>query len=277
MDKIKKCLSLVLMALCCAYTIDGISQETKESKQMIIIKKTVDDNGNETVEKKVYEGDDLADVDVDKLMTEDINGDMDIWISSDGETHDLTDEDHDLMIFTADDELIDAFLNEQNLSKEDIEKIDINVESSIENGIETESRTMTIVDKNGKKYSTDVTGMGKEVRTKGPIMKFDYVPSKPKLGVMVENNDRGAEIIEVIPNSPAATAGLQVGDVIYGLGETPINNTEDLIANLKELEDKVYIAYYRDGNAGGMWVTLAPFEFKSNTKETRKERIIMKN
>jgi len=181
MDKFKKCLSLILMALCCAYTIDGISQATKESKQMIIIKKTIDDNGKETIEKNVYDGDALASVDIDELLMNDINGDMDISISLE----------------------------------------------------------------------------------------------KPKLGVVVESNDDGAKIVEVIPESPAADAGLKVGDVIYGLGETPISNTDDLIVNLKEVEDKVYIAYYRDGKPGGMWVTLAPFEFKSSSKETNKERIIM--
>ena len=38
----------------------------------------------------------------------------------------------------------------------------------------------------------------------------------------------GAEIVEVVPESPAETAGLQVGDVIFSVDEKPIGPKADL-------------------------------------------------
>lgn len=277
MDKLKKCLSLILMAACCAYTIDGFSQDSKEHKQMVIIKKTVDDNGNETVVKKVFEGDEISDVEMEKLMNDDGAAEMDIWVSADGEEHKLDAEEHEMMIFTADDEMINKFLAKNNLSKEDIESMDLTVDSEIENGVKTVVKRMTVIDKDGKKYELNIENGGKEVITKGPVMQFDYVPSKPKLGVMVESDAKGAKITEVIPDSPADNAGFQAGDIIYGIGETPIANSEDLVNSLANAQERIFVAYIRDGQAANTWVTLTPFEFKSGTKEVQKQRIIMKN
>jgi len=275
MDKLKKCLSLVLMALCCAYTIDGFSQETSETKQMIVIKKTVDQDGKETVEKKVYTGDEISEEEMDKFINDTEGAEVDLWVSAEGT--EIQDGEDNLTIFTADDELLEDFFADNNLKPSDIETVDISIESNIDNGVETEVRTMTILDKDGKKYQTEFKEGGKEVKTKGPIMQFDYVPSKPKLGVVVENHTKGAHIVEVIPGSPAATAGLQEDDIIYGIGETPITNSEDLVSSLQDADDRIYVAYLRGDVAGGAWVELEPFEFKSDSKEIKKQRIIMKN
>jgi len=46
---------------------------------------------------------------------------------------------------------------------------------------------------------------------------------------------RGALVLEVTPNGPAATAGMRAGDVIVGLGPTPIRNRSDLLSALRAL------------------------------------------
>ncbi|MEM1123187.1 MAG: RidA family protein, partial [Bacteroidota bacterium] len=116
---------------------------TKESKKVTIITKKIDKNGEEIVEKRVIEGDDVDEVDIDQLIEEakksakeiDVqvekeemrattkrskNGSKNIWIEKDGETIELDDvEGERIMIFkTKDGELIE--LNSKELQEEHI-------------------------------------------------------------------------------------------------------------------------------------------------------------
>jgi serine protease Do len=49
---------------------------------------------------------------------------------------------------------------------------------------------------------------------------------------------RGAAIAEVAPNSPAAAAGLQPGDVIIGVGEQPVNSVTEALNAIHAAEAK---------------------------------------
>ena len=59
----------------------------------------------------------------------------------------------------------------------------------------------------------------------------------PYLGVLVEesNTVEGAAVEQVEPNTPAATAGLQAGDVITSVNGNPITDSGDLSAALENL------------------------------------------
>ena len=55
-------------------------------------------------------------------------------------------------------------------------------------------------------------------------------------------------VMEVAPNSPAETIGLQPGDIITRLGDTPIDSSEVLINIIGEhLEKELTLTYLRDG------------------------------
>jgi S1-C subfamily serine protease len=54
--------------------------------------------------------------------------------------------------------------------------------------------------------------------------------AKPKFGMTVEENDtKGLKVVEVQPNSIAAKAGLQVGDIILEVEKNAINNPEQFV------------------------------------------------
>ncbi|OQP64954.1 hypothetical protein A3860_19600 [Niastella vici] len=78
------------------------------------------------------------------------------------------------------------------------------------------------------------------------------------LGVITENDDRGARIEDVTENSAAAKAGLKDGDIITKIDETKIERPEDLtkIIQKHKPEDKIAITYYRDGKTQKTEATL---------------------
>lgn len=56
------------------------------------------------------------------------------------------------------------------------------------------------------------------------------------LGVVAVPSDRGVELVAVIPESPAAEAGLQVGDQLLKLDKQALEQPADLDAALARLE-----------------------------------------
>jgi putative serine protease PepD len=65
------------------------------------------------------------------------------------------------------------------------------------------------------------------------IIKGGHV-SHPYLGVSVQNAESGgAQVEQVQPGSPAAKAGLQVGDVITKINDRPISGREDLVGAIQ--------------------------------------------
>jgi len=61
--------------------------------------------------------------------------------------------------------------------------------------------------------------------------------------------EAGAMVMQVMPDSPAAFMGLQVGDVITAVGDEKINSGADLVETVRRLSagDRVRIEYYREG------------------------------
>ncbi|MFD9685786.1 S1C family serine protease [Kitasatospora sp. NPDC059088] len=75
----------------------------------------------------------------------------------------------------------------------------------------------------------------------------------------------GAVIVAVSQGGPAASAGLQAGDVITKLGDTPVDSLNALTTALASLTpgNKVTVGYTRDGNAATADVTLGTLESSS--------------
>lgn len=98
------------------------------------------------------------------------------------------------------------------------------------------------------------------------IIENGYV-SKPYIGVSVSDvNERyqlyglpaGAAVEEVVNNSPADEAGLQIGDIIIAVGETSITGAQELIDAIGECApgDELQLTVYRRGGEKTLTVTV---------------------
>ncbi|MES2371674.1 MAG: PDZ domain-containing protein [Bacteroidota bacterium] len=78
------------------------------------------------------------------------------------------------------------------------------------------------------------------------------------LGVVSEKNDQGAKITSVSKESAAEKAGLKKDDIITKVGDSKIENSEDLYEAIGDHkpEDKVTITYLRDGKQATTTATL---------------------
>ncbi|MFE7562182.1 S1C family serine protease [Kitasatospora sp. NPDC057500] len=72
----------------------------------------------------------------------------------------------------------------------------------------------------------------------------------------------GAVVVAVTPDGPAASAGLQVGDVITRIGDTAVDSLNSLTTALASLApgSKVTVTYDRDGRSRTAEVTLGTLE-----------------
>jgi putative serine protease PepD len=61
--------------------------------------------------------------------------------------------------------------------------------------------------------------------------------------------EAGALVAEVEPNGPAASAGIQVGDIVTALGEQEVRGSGDLLSALRRYEpgERVEVAVLREG------------------------------
>lgn len=54
-------------------------------------------------------------------------------------------------------------------------------------------------------------------------------PGKPLFGVQIDKNAEIAEVVEMIPGSPAESAGIVPGDVILGIGDAKVEGPQSMI------------------------------------------------
>jgi putative serine protease PepD len=82
--------------------------------------------------------------------------------------------------------------------------------------------------------------------------------SRAVLGVATSDGQGGAQITQVADGSAAATAGLQVGDVVTNVGTTRITSSQQLMATIRSQVPgaKVDITYQRAGQTAKVTVTL---------------------
>jgi len=93
----------------------------------------------------------------------------------------------------------------------------------------------------------------------GALQRGEKV-SHPSLGVSVSTAENGGALVGgVVPNSPAAKAGIQQGDVITQFGDKKINDSDDLVAAVQagKVGDQVQVTYTRNGARKTATVTLA--------------------
>jgi putative serine protease PepD len=93
----------------------------------------------------------------------------------------------------------------------------------------------------------------------------DRRPAQPASGVFLgvvtqeaSGDPAGAEIVTVVPDTPAAGAGLQEGDVITAVDGSAVTGPAELAELIRSHEpgDQVTIAFSREGNAAEAQVEL---------------------
>jgi serine protease Do len=113
------------------------------------------------------------------------------------------------------------------------------------------------------------------------ILRYGHV-RRPMIGVSIQRVSeadaevyglpeiRGAEVVSITPDTPAARAGLRIGDVILALDGDPINASTDLTTGLAQHQpgDDVTLTVWRDRKSRQMEVELAEFE-RGRTAEER--------
>lgn len=96
---------------------------------------------------------------------------------------------------------------------------------------------------------------------------FPFGEGRAFLGVVSKKDDKGAKITDVEEESAAEKAGLKKDDIITRVGDTRIENSDDLydaIGTYKP-EDKVTITYLRDGKEARATATLGKTSFRVNS------------
>lgn len=80
----------------------------------------------------------------------------------------------------------------------------------------------------------------------------------PFLGVALEDTDNGVTIQQIAPNSPAADAGLQVGDVITSVNGDAVSSAGDVVAAIRAMNagDTLTLEIERDGETQTIEATL---------------------
>jgi photosystem II stability/assembly factor-like uncharacterized protein len=83
-------------------------------------------------------------------------------------------------------------------------------------------------------------------------------PSQVYLGIAGENTPGGAKLTQITPDSPAASAGLKVGDIIKAVDKKPLGKYEELAEHIRthKVGDKLTLTIGRDKETLDIAVTL---------------------
>ena len=93
--------------------------------------------------------------------------------------------------------------------------------------------------------------------------RYSISGEKAFLGVVTEEDDKGAKITDITDNSAAEKAGLKEGDVIIRVDDTKVENQNELSKAITKHkpEEKVTIVYLRDGKEQKSTATLGKTSF----------------
>lgn len=217
------------------------SEAPKTKKKMVIVKKSIDDDGNEVVEKIVKEGDD---VDVMEWSDEGDLQKINVDVNVEGEDG--------ARVFK-----IKKSVNgeEQDFEWEDNGEIPEEIRRQLEEaGVEIETlpherKEVRVFKTNENKAFLGVV-MGKKMKVENKDgVETTFTEGESKDGVVIN---------EVVEGSAAEAAGLQKGDILSAIDGKPVNSIDGVVEILsaKEPDDQVAIKYLRNGQAQTTSATL---------------------
>ena len=258
MNRSKIQITWILLLLGCFIFPNSSFAQSK--KQVVIVKKTIDKDGNEVVEKIIKEGKEAEDFDVAKYLKE-------------GE-HDATNVNVEIKVIKEDDEKpadeereIEVTVDGDNVfimegDEKTIIKIDGNVEKK---EITTEDGKRIIIikseggDENTFEFLEDINvEMDGDKSTEIRIMKTRK-GNGAFFGVMIDPTAEGMELLDVVKDSPAEKAGLKKGDILQSVNEHQVSTYEELTKALSSYKpgDSIVVMYKRDGQVNKVQANLA--------------------
>ncbi len=284
------------------FSISAIAQDTEKNvvKKATIIKKTIDEQGNETVEKIILKGDEvdtrLKEIDLNNDQVEKVevikdSENANIWITKKGERIKLENQDsniEDIRIYQFDGDgistnegNIDVNVNHQNgekiitITQDGVEKV-IKIDNSAEHfeEINDGEHRIIVLDSGNEEIEVEV----EDIRIADS--------NKPFLGIMmninVDKDDHGGgDIISTtiitldpVPNSPAENAGILKGDVLFSIDDVTIDDIDDVtnLIKTKKIGDVVNVKVIRSDEEKTISIKLGErpkkeFDFKQLSKE----------
>lgn len=249
---------ILLLLGCFIFPNNSWSQtETKEKKQVVIVKKTIDKDGNEVVEKIIKEGKEAEDFDVAKYLEHEegdaANVNVQVRVMKEGKEKSKEEEREIEVTVTGDDVVI----------MEGEEKTVIKIDGDAEKKeITTEDGKHIIIMKSDGANTFEFEDVDVEVDEEGHqeirIMKTRK-GNGAFFGVMIDPSAEGMELLDVVKDSPAEKAGLQKGDILQSINEHQLSTYEELTNALSNYKpgDSIVVMYRRDGQVNKAQANLA--------------------
>lgn len=227
----------------------------QQEKKIVIVKKTVDKDGNVNVEKIVKEGEDTKDFDVDKFLKE--NKEEGKEIDVDVRVTDVMDD--------TEERSVDVTVEGDNIIiNEDGEQTVIKMEGDAERKeITTEDgKHIIIMTKEGEDVDELLEEMevtvGEDGKKEIRVMKSGK-RSGAFFGVMVDPSVEGVQLLDVVKDSPAEKAGFKKGDVLVNFNGDKISTYKELTTALSKYKagERIVVVYKRDGALNKAAIQLA--------------------
>jgi S1-C subfamily serine protease len=131
------------------------------------------------------------------------------------------------------------------------------------------NRVKQIADQLATKGKVDHAYLGIQMVTLTPELKRQ-LETDPNSGLTV-NVDRGVLIVRVMPNSPAAKAGLRAGDVIVKIGDKAVSQADEVQQTVEQtpVNSRLPLEVMRNGQS--LTLSVSPGAFPtSQEKESDK-------
>jgi hypothetical protein len=258
---------LIFTLLATCPTFINAQEESKTEKKVVVITKTIDENGNVTVKKKVIEGGDINEVEIKKMM-EEVEKEMEVQveiksknlkehktkeskskkkyktytIEIDEDDDDEGEEEHKVMIFKSDDGA------EKVIITKDGEQIDLKGDN------------VKIIKMKGDEGEDIEIKIKELMEDEDNVFIHETKEHNGFLGIVANPGKEGSlTLLDVVEGSPAEKAGLQKDDVINSINGQKLTNFNELIEVLDDLKpnDKVEIGYNRGEETKVTKATLA--------------------
>ena len=241
--------------------------EKKVEKKIVIVKETVDKDGNVTKETIELEGEEAEEY-IKKHGHMNVDGDeveIEIHVDEEGPLH--LDHDEDIEIHELEglsDELREKLRNIEVDMEQINDKIILKLNEEGEEPFiwegegEIPEDIMQQLKEKGidLDFSSEDPGQNKDVF----IIKSGPEPNRAFLGVMIstDKEEKGVLVDEVIEGSAAEAAGLKQGDIITAIDGNAVQDHENLVHSLADFEpgDAISISYLREGVASNVQATL---------------------
>lgn len=265
-------LQLLAMTVMMSFGGQLMAQESPtEKKKVVIVEKTIDEDGVEVVKEKVLEGDEAEAYLKEQELEEILEREIDIEEIIDRA------EDEELRIIEIEKRFIEDFEDSFNVEVEeengqyniritrDGEEMEWEGVGELPEDVLKELEDLDIV-------MPDMSELEHEM-----IMIHEEQEDRAVLGVLIENvGGNGAMITEVFEDSGADDAGLREGDIIYKVDGEQVTDVEDLVDALrgKSVGDKVKVKYLREGKKKSDRVVMGQMKHKAFAPSCKVEKVM---